>query len=154
VGQVPTGSRWPREIKFDGYRTQIHLREGRAVLYSRNGHDWTSRYKTLAAAVTNLPARHAVLDAEVTVPRADGNCDFWTLQQDVAARRSERLVAWCFDILFLDGRDLRSLPIIERKAILAGLIAEDESGRVLFSQAIECDGSAFYGKLMQAGLRA
>src|SRR5215207_4034824 len=108
AGQVPTGERWVREIKFDGYRTQLHLREGRPVLYSRNGFDWTDRYETLAAALMKLPARHVVLDAEVTVPRADGNCDFWILQNDVARSRSERLIAQCFDLLFLDGRDMRN----------------------------------------------
>src|SRR5947209_2481118 len=83
-GQLPVGPQWVREVKFDGYRTQLHLRDGKAVLYSRNGNDWTSRYETLAAALVNLSAGHAVIDAEVTVPRADGNCDFWTLQKDVS----------------------------------------------------------------------
>src|SRR5437879_3773232 len=107
VGQVPTGAQWVREIKFDGYRTQLHLRKGKAVLYSRNGNDWTSRYETIGAALVKLPAGQAIMDAEMTVPRADGNCDFWTLQKDVSQGESKRLVAQCFDILFLDGRDLR-----------------------------------------------
>lgn len=151
-GQVPTGSRWVREIKFDGYRTQIHLRGDDAVLYSRNGHDWTSRYKALADAVTALSARHAVVDAEVTVPRADGNCDYWTLQKDVAAGESSRLIAYCFDILFLDGRDLRSLPLLERKAILADLLTTDKTARLRFSESIECDGPAFYREAHAKGL--
>src|SRR3954470_2975379 len=65
VGQVPIGAQWVREIKFDGYRTQLHLREGTAVLYSRNGNNWTSRYESIAAALLKLPARHAIIDAEM-----------------------------------------------------------------------------------------
>src|SRR4051812_27590124 len=89
TGKIPTGARWVHEIKFDGYRTQLHLRPDRTVVYSRNGHDWTSRYATLAEALRMLPARHAVIDAEMVVPRADGCCDYWTLQKDVARGESE-----------------------------------------------------------------
>jgi bifunctional non-homologous end joining protein LigD len=76
TGKIPTGARWIHEIKFDGYRTQLHLRPDRPVVYSRNGHDWTSRYAALADALRELPARHAVIDAEMVVPRADGCCDY------------------------------------------------------------------------------
>ena len=80
TGEIPTGARWVHELKFDGYRTQLHLPPDRTLLYSRNGHDWIDRYASLAEALRKLPANHAVLDAETVVPFPDGRCDFWTLQ--------------------------------------------------------------------------
>jgi ATP-dependent DNA ligase len=97
------------EIKFDGCRTQLHWRRPDAVLYTRNGFDWTGRYETLAAAAAKLTAKHAVLDGEVVALRADGSCDLAALQEDAKSRVGERLFDYAFYLLFLDGRDLRAL---------------------------------------------
>jgi bifunctional non-homologous end joining protein LigD len=151
MAQPPSGSRWVHEIKFDGYRTQLHLRPDRPVAYSRNGHDWTARYRTVSDALAQLPARHAVMDAEIVVPRADGNCDFWTLQKDVSAGDSTRVVAQCFDLMFLDGRDVRRLPLLERKKLLADLISSDNTGRLQFSDHVDLDGAVMQGEAHARG---
>src|SRR5438477_7551382 len=111
----PSGPRWAHEIKFDGYRTQLHVHHGRVVAYSRNGHDWTDRYTSVAEETATLPVRQVVLDGEMVVRRAEGTCDFYALLKDVANKRSDRIAYYVFDILFHDGRDLRPLPFLERK---------------------------------------
>src|SRR4051812_42281284 len=85
VARPPSGARWVHEIKRDGYRTQLHRHKGKITLYSRAGYDWTDRYGSLVQALSALPAKQVVIDAEITVPH--GHCyrdDFWTLQADVA----------------------------------------------------------------------
>src|SRR3954469_13541233 len=80
--RVPTGARWVHELKYDGYRTQLHLRPHRPVLYSRRGFDWTSRYDSISQALSKLKARHAVMDAEIVALYPDGRSDYWTLQAE------------------------------------------------------------------------
>src|SRR3954470_22253312 len=82
--RVPTGPRWVHELKYDGYRTQLHLRPDRPVLYSRRGFDWASRYDSIAQALNALKARHAVMDAEIVSLYPDGRPDYWTLQVEAA----------------------------------------------------------------------
>ena len=95
------------EIKFDGYRTQAHLRSGRPAMYTRRGHDWTGRYRTIAAALATLPAQDLVLDGEAVVADSGGFPDFRLLHADLAAGRQDRLLYYAFDLVYLDGLDLR-----------------------------------------------
>jgi bifunctional non-homologous end joining protein LigD len=119
----PAGEAWLHEIKFDGYRLQAHLREGRARLLTRTGLDWTERFgPAVRDALEGLDAEQAIIDGELVVETGGGASDFSALQADLSAGRTDRFVYYVFDLLYLDGRDLRNAALTERKAALARLV--------------------------------
>ena len=118
----PDGPGWIHEIKFDGYRVQAHLQDGHATVYTRRGLDWTRQFRPIADAVAKLPAKRAVIDGEAVVLGADGVADFHELRREFDGR-STRLHLQAFDLLALDGEDLRPLPLLERKGRLQALLA-------------------------------
>ncbi|MBP2550562.1 bifunctional non-homologous end joining protein LigD [Neorhizobium galegae] len=119
----PRGERWLHEIKFDGYRLQAHLEDGAVKLLTRSGLDWTEKFGTaVPAAIAALPAREALIDGEIVVQRDNGASDFSALQQDLSEGRSDRFVYYAFDLLHLDGMDLRNSALVERKALLEKLL--------------------------------
>ncbi|MGZ3218156.1 DNA ligase D [Paracoccus sp. T5] len=121
---APAGRKWLHEIKFDGYRLQAHLRDGRATLFTRGGLDWTDRFgREIPAALGQLKAQVAILDGEVIVAGPSGASDFSALQADLAEDRRDRMTFYAFDLLYLDGKDLRPAPLVERKAALKALLA-------------------------------
>lgn len=120
---APHGARWVHEIKFDGYRLQAHIRDGEARLWTRGKLDWTEKFgKAIPKALAALPLQEAILDGEVVVESAAGASDFGALQADLSAGRSDRFVFYLFDLLYLDGRDRRAAPLVERKAALQQLL--------------------------------
>jgi bifunctional non-homologous end joining protein LigD len=123
LGRAPTGARWVHEIKYDGFRSQAHIRDGTVRIFSSGEHDWTDRYRSIAEELAALRTTRAVLDGEIVVLRQDGTCDFWALQEEVRAGRSDRLHYFVFDILCHDGADVRARPLRERKAVLRALLA-------------------------------
>ena len=119
----PAGAKWVHEIKFDGYRTQAHVREGQVALLTRRGHDWTHRFgDAIADGLAKLKVREAIVDGEVIVEGSSGASDFSLLQADLGAGRTDRLVFCAFDLLYVDGRDLQPVPLLERKATLEALL--------------------------------
>jgi hypothetical protein len=131
--------RWIHEIKFDGYRTQAHLRNGKPAIYTRRVYDWTWRFQTIADALATLPANDLILDGEAVVADSRGVPDFALLHADLAAGRQDRLVYCAFDLFYLDGFDLRGAPLLERKRLLVDLLA-DASERILYAEHLEGDG--------------
>src|SRR4051812_11486636 len=127
VGRPPSGDKWAHEIKFDGFRTQLHLCNGKVTAFSTGRHDWTERYTAIVEQAAQLKARHAVIDGEMVVLRDDGTCDFWALQKDVRSGNSDGLSFCAFDVLFCDG-DLRKRPFVERKEKLQELIGTGPQG--------------------------
>jgi bifunctional non-homologous end joining protein LigD len=149
--EAPSGMRWIHEIKFDGYRTQAHLRNGRPAIYTRRAYDWTLRFRTIADALAALPANDLILDGEAVVPDSRGIPDFGLLHADLAAGRQDRLLYYAFDLLYLDGFDLRGVRLAERKRLLAELLA-DASERILYAQHLEGDGPEIYTRACAMGL--
>ena len=140
VNAAPSGARWLHEIKFDGYRVQVRIEKGKVTLLTRSGLDWTGKFgKSVIAALEKLPVENAILDAELVVEGDSGASDFSALQADLSAGREDRFRLYVFDLLYLDGRDLRRLPLVERKEMLAGLIPEG-GGIIRFSNHFEDDG--------------
>jgi bifunctional non-homologous end joining protein LigD len=111
--QPPTGPGWAHELKHDGYRLQIHVRDGRVRLYTMNGNDWTKRYPRIVEEAARLRTP-LIIDAEVVHLSADGVSDFDSLHSGTA---DEKAVALAFDLL-LSGEDIRRQPLIERKTAL------------------------------------
>ncbi|MDX8540626.1 RNA ligase family protein [Mesorhizobium abyssinicae] len=137
VEQPPEDEGWVHEVHLDGYRTQIIIDKGGVRLYSKNGRDWTTKYWPIALEV-ELPCRSAILDGEVIVPGEQGSPDRPALETAIWHEPS-RLVFVAFDILHLDGRDLASLPLLQRKQALWQLV-EPGLGRIQYSEHFE--GSA------------
>ena len=119
----PGGDRWLHEIKFDGYRLQARIEDGRVSLWTRAGLDWTQKFAgAVPAALGALPVRNAVLDGEMVVENPSGVSEFSLLQADLSEERHDRFVYYAFDCLHLDGYDLREAALIGRKELLSRLI--------------------------------
>ncbi len=121
VKSAPAGDEWLCEIKYDGYRALTRLQNGKARIYTRNGNDWTSHWPHMAEALSTLPADEAWLDGEVVAIR-NGKIDFGALQNYDANDVSLQLRYYLFDLVHLNGQDLSSLPLIERKELLKTLL--------------------------------
>jgi bifunctional non-homologous end joining protein LigD len=140
---VPKRGDWIHEIKHDGYRVQAHLINGNAFIYTRRGYDWSDRFASIAEALKRLGVRELILDGEVVIPDRRGISNFHSLQDDLARGRKERLVYFAFDILYLDGFDLRDAHLIDRKRVLAEIIADALPASALrLSGHIEADAAA------------
>ncbi|MDB6044610.1 MAG: ligase [Gammaproteobacteria bacterium] len=142
--RVPSGDQWLHEIKYDGYRTQAHLIHGKPVIYTRRGYDWSDKFASITRALPSLPARDSIFDGEVVVPDARGISDFHKLQEDLARRRTDRLAYYIFDLLYLDGVDLRAAPLAERKRLLGQLLHAVPAGRIRLSEHIEAEGAQVF----------
>lgn len=139
----PSGERWLHEIKYDGYRIQIHLNKGRVTSYTRKGLDWTKRFSAIAAAF-DISVERAIFDGEVVVIK-DGRTNFSELQAALAAGRREALTFLVFDLLYLEGFDLRDALLIERKRVLKELFDETGlSAPVLYADHLEGDGARLF----------
>jgi bifunctional non-homologous end joining protein LigD len=119
---VPQGPRWLHELKFDGYRLQAHKEKGGVRIYTRSGHDWTQRFSHIAGEVQRLPAQNIILDGEIISATEAGLASFTALQADLSRGDQSRMVYYVFDLLFLDGFDLRDAPLVERKRVLAAFL--------------------------------
>jgi bifunctional non-homologous end joining protein LigD len=146
--KVPSGSRWIHEIKFDGYRVQVHLRDAAVKVFTRRGHDWTQRFRKVAADAWHINAGSAIIDGEVVVPATNGTTDFSVLQNELKGR-SKKILLVAFDLLYLNGYDLRKLPLVQRKALLKELVTGTD---VQFSQSFEVDGREMYQHACKVGL--
>jgi bifunctional non-homologous end joining protein LigD len=118
----PDSDNWIHEIKFDGYRIQARIDHGKVKLLTRKGLDWAKKFPTVAAALAKLPVENALIDGELVVEGGDGISSFSLLQQDLKAGRDDRMMFYVFDLLYLDGFDLRLLSLTARKKSLAKLL--------------------------------
>jgi bifunctional non-homologous end joining protein LigD len=146
VDEAPPGEEWFHEIKFDGYRVLCEIDEaddGKVHLWTRRGKDWSDRFQPVAEAALNLPVRQALLDGEVVVLEADGRTSFQALQNALTGGRDKDLVYFAFDLLYLDGYDLRKASLRDRKAALAQVLAGPKSV-VRYSEHVEGQGDAFF----------
>jgi len=125
------GPGWVHEIKHDGYRLIVR-RDGDTVrLFTRRGHDWMERYPAIATAAGKLPAKSFTMDGEAVVTGADDVAVFGALHR---RHKASDAILYAFDLLDLDGADLRPLPLGERKAKLTRLLARKPAGIVLNEQ--------------------
>jgi bifunctional non-homologous end joining protein LigD len=148
IERVPNGDRWIHEIKFDGYRVQLHLVHEDVKVYTRRGNDWTKRFKKVANDAFLIIAASAIIDGEIVAPAADGTTDFSVLQNELRGK-STKIAMVAFDLLYLNGYDLRKLPLFERKAHLKKLIA---GSAIQFSESFEIDGREMFAHACQIGL--
>jgi bifunctional non-homologous end joining protein LigD len=145
VDTAPDGDAWLHEIKYDGYRMMARLDHGAVKLLTRTGLDWTHKYPAVARAVASLGARQAYLDGELCGVGPDGTTHFSILQAASDAGNAAALVFYLFDLLHLDGEDLATRPVIERKERLAGLLPANGSP-LHYSDHVVGQGPAFYAQ--------
>ncbi|MBR0904154.1 non-homologous end-joining DNA ligase [Bradyrhizobium liaoningense] len=116
---APSGHQWIHEIKYDGYRAQVHVDRGAAKIFTRNGHDWTKRFSHIARSF-KLRSQ-TIFDGEVVVVH-EGQTNFSELQADLAKGRQDRMLFYAFDLLYHNGEDLRAKAQLHRKERLKELI--------------------------------
>ena len=127
---------------------QLHIATEATTIFTRNGHDWTTRFKKVADDAFHISADSAIIDGEIVVPAADGTTDFSVLQNELKGK-STKIVMVAFDLLYVNGHDLRKLPLTERKARLKKLIAK---ASVQFSESFETDGPEMMKHACKVGL--
>ena len=125
VDQPPSGPDWVHEVKFDGYRLQLRVKDGKARLLTRKGLDWTVKFPAIAKSATDLP--DAIIDGEVCALDHNGAPDFAALQAALSDGKTEPLIFFAFDLLFAENEDLRRLPLSARKAKLQKLLARHDT---------------------------
>jgi bifunctional non-homologous end joining protein LigD len=151
--EVPAGERWLHEIKWDGYRLGARLQGGRVTLLTRRGLHWTHRFPSVAEAVARLPAQTPYLDGEAIVENRFGIADFGALQQALAAGAARNALLFAFDLLYLDGRDLRSEPLTQRKRLLSELLGgQAHTFPIRYSEHLLTNGAAMFRQARAMGL--
>ena len=125
VDQPPEGKHWIHEIKHDGYRCQVLVERGQARVFTRNGYDWTDRFPSFVRAAAKLPCKSAIIDGEAIVQDGNGASDFEALSSALR-QRPHSIILYAFDLLHLDGKDLRQQTLVERRASLKSLLGTDD----------------------------
>jgi bifunctional non-homologous end joining protein LigD len=141
VDRPPSGEGWCHEIKFDGYRVQLRVEGGNATLKTRKGLDWTDKFKTIAKEASALP--DVLIEGEIVALDHNGVPHFSALQAALSDGKTDRLMFFAFDLLFAEGKDLRRLPLAERKAQLKQLLeARKKARQIYYVEHFETDGDA------------
>jgi bifunctional non-homologous end joining protein LigD len=147
VPKPPPGPDWIHEIKHDGYRLMARKVAGCLQLFTRRGYDWTDRYPAIAAAANALRATSFTIDGEAVVEDTKGVADFQLLHR---RGNNERAVLYAFDLLELNGEDLRPLPLIKRKAKLRTLLRRPSA--IAYVEHLEGDGAQIFAHACRMGL--
>ena len=154
----PSGRDWVHELKLDGYRIQIHVhpRKGshdrKVTLFTRKGLDWTHRMPDLARAASQLPVESAILDGEAVVLDEKGATSFADLQIAFQEGVKSEITYFAFDLLHLNGHNLRSLPLTERKELLEKLVSTlGEDSAIRFSEHFSADGKKVFENACSLG---
>jgi DNA ligase D-like protein (predicted ligase) len=151
VPEPPAGEGWIYEVKHDGYRTLVIIDQAKVRAFSRRGRDWTGPYNRVVEACSKLPCKAAIIDGEVIVQDENGISDFAALRSAIH-KAPHRLVFFAFDLLHLDGQDLRKTSLLDRRAALRKLIEPDPRSPVQFSEHVDQDGTLFFGAAVKLGL--
>ena len=151
VDHMPTDENWLHEIKFDGYRLLCRVKKGEVRLFTRNGNDWTPKLGTQADAIRRLGLTDAWLDGEAVVLTDQGRSSFQALQNAFDSRFTGTIVYCVFDLLYLNGYDLRASPLIERKALLKSVLNRSDP-QLRYSDHIIGDNQASLEEACRQGL--
>lgn len=127
---APAGPEWIHEVKFDGFRVQVHIEGDAIAIYSRNGYDLTRRFRQLNSAIAGIPARTAIIDCELVACDASGQPCFRSL---MSAGKADTVCLWCFDLLAINGERLTEKPLALRRGVLNDLINAGDDHSVQFS---------------------
>jgi bifunctional non-homologous end joining protein LigD len=149
VEKPPEGAGWLHEVKFDGYRSQIVIDDAEVRIFTRRGLDWTAKYRDLVEAPKGLTVQSAIIEGEIVVLNDAGVSDFGELRKAIT-RRQHDLYFVAFDLLHLNGHDLRDMRLEDRREVLQAMIPDGQ--RIQFSEALPGSGAAVFHLVEQAGL--
>ena len=142
AARPPAGDQWSFEVKWDGFRVALHIGpQGRLRILTKNGHDWTRKFPDIAAAARSVGADTAIIDGEAVVLDARGASDFGALQRSLG-RPGAGVVLYAFDLLYLNGHDLRSMPCEDRRSLLSSVLGARSAIRM--SEDVDADGDRFF----------
>jgi bifunctional non-homologous end joining protein LigD len=150
VDEPPRDAGWWFEVKVDGFRAIAYVENGRARIESRGGADWTERYPQITNALSKLHVKTTVLDGEICFLSDDGSTNFQRLQNALRDGDASKLGYVVFDLLYLDGQDLRHRPLFERKAALRKVIS-DAKPPIHLSEHTEGSGDRLFREACQRG---
>ncbi len=139
----PEDGRWVHEMKFDGYRMQGHLKNGIGSLFTRNALNWSNAFPHLLHGMVKLPVTNAIFDGEIVALDEEGKSHFQRLQNSLKSKKDTGLIYYIFDILYLDGKDLRSLSLLERKSLLKDVLKKAPEN-IVYSEHFETDAADFF----------
>ncbi|AGA70099.1 ATP-dependent DNA ligase LigD polymerase module [Desulfitobacterium dichloroeliminans LMG P-21439] len=152
ITKVPVGEDWLYELKYDGYRILAFVEGNSVRLMTRNDNDYTRRFSGVATALITMAAGRAmILDGEMTITNPEGKTDFQALQNYLKNPQEQSLTYIVFDLLALDGMDLRGRPLIDRKAALEALL-KDAPGSIYYSRHVIGKGKESFLAACEAGL--
>ncbi|TPK90273.1 DNA ligase D [Mesorhizobium sp. B2-4-17] len=151
---APSGEDWLHEVKFDGYRMQAQIAGTDVRLLTRTGLDWTKKFgDPIVAELAGLKCSDAIIDGEIVVLADSGVSSFALLQQDLSARRTNRFIYYVFDLMRLNGQDLRREPLVDRKQALQELLAgQPQDSAVRFSDHFAEPGKVMLEHACRMGL--
>ena len=152
AGPPPDPAAWLYEIKFDGYRMLVRSDDSGSRLFTRNGHDWTSKLLPLREAFDRLKLPAGWYDGEIVVPNEAGVPDFGALQQSLDRQRTDDVVLYLFDLPYVDGHDLRNASLEARRAVLKRLLAASASDRICFSEEFDAAPESMLASACKMGL--
>lgn len=132
---LPKNELWIHEIKFDGYRALTYFNQKKSLIFTRTGQNWTEKFAVITKALEKLPAEMAILDGEIVALNKNNTCSFKALQNTLSEKKQSALLQYyVFDLLYLNGKDLRQLPLLERKNQLQKLLKTPLSNRIIYSE--------------------
>jgi bifunctional non-homologous end joining protein LigD len=151
VDRPPDQAGWAHEVKFDGYRAQIRIEKGSAVIRTRKGLDWTDRFSAIAKDAAELP--DCIIDSEIVALDEDQLPKFAALQTALSEEKTDELVCYAFDLLFMAKEDLRTLPLSERKARLEKLLSgQGPRSRIRYVAHLQSNAEAVLASACKMGL--
>ncbi len=151
--EAPVGEEWVHELKYDGYRILCRVKNGSAKLVTRNDHDWTAKLQRIAEAAASLPVKNAWLDGEVVALMPDGTISFQGLQNAFDTGSETNLVYYVFDLLYLDGYDLKQVALLDRKRSLEVMMPSCASGLIRYSDHIKGQGDVVFSEACRKGMK-
>lgn len=149
VDKMPEGKNWVHEIKFDGYRTLARIDDS-VRMQTRTGLDWTHKFKAIARELKKLN-KTAILDGEIVALNKGGQSSFMELQKALTDKKTDELQYYVFDLLYLDGKDLRDLSLTDRKEKLKALLENKKLHNIFYSDHFT-KAEGFYDKACKLGL--
>ncbi|HXE47040.1 MAG TPA: DNA ligase D [Ramlibacter sp.] len=149
---APSSDQWLWEVKFDGYRLMARIEGAKVQLITRGGHDWSAKMPALVKSVAALGLGSAWLDGEIVVLGPNGIPDFHALQNAIDTSRSGGIEFFLFDLPYLEGYDLRKVPLEARRQVLKQLLDERPQERLRFSEAFVADVAAILESARRMGL--
>jgi bifunctional non-homologous end joining protein LigD len=145
VDKPPEDSEWLHEIKYDGYRALLSIKNGKATITTRGGQDWTERFPEIVKAAEKIKSKTCAIDGEIVVYKDDGTTDFSLLQQTLSGDLQKPMHFIAFDLLLLDNKDYKKKPLLERKKALEKLL-KAKMDAISYSDHVIGQGQKFFNE--------